>query len=355
MRRALINARMSRGAARPASTALLALAALTGLALLAGALPGAAAEHTEPDPVLFEYRGRAYDASDLGPKLGEALYALESSYHRERELLVDEALFELHIAEESARTGESRREVAERLLGAPGPAEAEIEKFYADNRLRIDGTYEEMRDKIAQHLRREALGARKASLIAGIKRDGAFVGVLEAPGDPPIAFDLDGFPVRGRVDAPVTVVEFGDYQCPRCQRAVSILKGLLERHPETVRLVYLDFPVNRSGISRLVAEGAVCAQAQDAYWSYHDLAFERQARLDEASPRAIAGDLGLDLESFDACLAGPGPRARVRRGEQQARALRISGTPAVYVNGRPLPGSDLAAALEARVDVLARR
>jgi len=346
---------MSRGAGRPASKALRALAALATVVLLAGALPGGAAVHAETDPVLFEYRGRAYDASDLGPKLGAALYELESSYHRERELLVDEALFELHIAEESARTGESRRAVAERLLGAPGPGEAEIEQFYAENRLRIDGSYEEVRDKIAQHLRREALAARKAALIAEIKRDGVFVSALDAPGEPPVAFDLDGFPVRGRVDAPVTVVEFGDYQCPRCQRAVSILKGLLERHPETVRLVYLDFPVNRSGISRLVAEGAVCAQAQDAYWPYHDLAFERQARLDEASARAIAGDLGLDLESFDDCLAGPGPRARVRRGEQQARALRIGGTPAVYVNGRPLRGSDLAAELEARVGALARR
>ncbi len=330
---------------------ILPAVAAAAVALLASGAVGA--EQPVDDPALFEYRDRPYGPADLGPKLGKALHELELRYHRERAILVDEALFQIHLSEEAARTGEPRRAVAERLLSVPEPTEEEVARFYAENRTRIDGTLQEVASRIARHLRQEALAARKEALIEQVKREGGFVATLEPPGPPPIAFDLEGFPIRGRASAPVTVVEFGDYQCPRCRRAASIMRGLIERHPDLVRLVYLDFPINRSGVSRRVAEGAACAARQDAYWVYHDLAFDRQPELDADSPRALASDLGLDMEAFDACLAGSGPRDWVRRAERQARALGVQGTPAVYVNGRPLATHDLAGDLEAWIQALA--
>ena len=321
------------------------------LAAAFGARCAGAAE-TPLDPPLFEYQGRAYTAADAGPKLGKLLYELQQRHYAEHVAVVDEMLFEIHLDAEVARSGEARQAVAERLLAVPEPTEEEIARFYAENSERIDRPLAEVGPRIARHLRGERIAERKAALVARLKAEGSFALAREPVPVPPAAFDLSGFPVLGRADAPITVVEFGDYQCPHCQRALPLLKRVVERYPDDVRLIFLDFPINRSGVSRRVAEGAVCADEQGAYWPFHELAFARQDRLDDGSARAIAAALELDLEAFSRCLASPVPRERVRRAERQARALGITGTPAIYVNGRPLRSADLAGDLAARIEAL---
>jgi protein-disulfide isomerase len=307
------------------------------------------------DESLLRYRGETISADDLGEKMRGMLHRQQVRHFEEHALLVDEMLFELHLERESARTGEGRAAVAARLLDAPQPTVEEVERFYADNRLRISEPLDAVRVRIFQHLSAQRLAERKAALVARLKSEGGFVLVRKPPVDPPVALDVEGFPVRGRVEAPITVVEFGDYQCPRCARAVEILKDILQRHPHEVRLVYLDLPINRSGISRQVARGAACAGEQAAFWDYHDLAFARQATLDAGSAVDLAEALGLDLQAFERCLTSPAAGALVRRGESQARRLGIRGTPAVYVNGRPLVTHDLSGALQARIDELLGR
>ena len=98
----------------------------------------------------------------------------------------------------------------------------------------------------------------------------------------------------------------------------------------------MDFPINQSGISRLVAKGAACANEQGRFWDYHDLAFEQQSGLSPRSPTALADKLGLDKDQFDSCYNSQAAEQQVSRAEAEAARLGLSSTPTFYVNGQRL-------------------
>ena len=293
------------------------------------------------DAPLFRFADRDYAAPDLSPKLRRLLHELELEHYRERARLVDEMLYEVHLDREAQARGVDRRALAAELLQVPAPSEAEVKDFYQAHRHRIGQPYEAVRDQVVRHLRAERLREEKTRLLARIKAEGGFELLARAPEPPPYEIDVRGYPSRGPEDAPITVIEFADYQCPHCRRAAGVMQRLLAAYPEDLRHVYLDFPVNRSGISRSVAIGAVCADAQGRYWEYHDRAFAGQRSLGHHSPLALAESLSLDLSAFERCLGEDAARGRVAYSERQARALGLTATPSIFVNGRPLPSGHL--------------
>lgn len=320
--------------------------------LLAGAILSAclATSVLAGDHALLRFEGRTYGADHASPRLRTLIYDLDLDYYRQRQGLVDELLFEIYLTTEAERRGTSREALAEELLAIEPPEEREIRAFYGENSARIAQPYAEIRERIDQHLRDQRLRAEKASLLARVKTERDYALLLEPPEPPPLQIATEGFPRRGATVPRFTIVEFGDYQCPRCARAAQVLRRLVERYPEDVQLVYMDFPVNRSGISRLVAEGAACAHRQGKFWPYHDLAFEVQSALDQSSPVALARRLELDEAAFVECMAGRGAKARVARSELEARRLGLRATPSIFVNGRPLRSRHLERDLEQLIE-----
>lgn len=302
------------------------------------------------DHALLRFDGRTYGADHASARLRTLLYDLDLDYYRQRQRLVDELLFEIFLKTEAERRGTTREALAEELLAIQPPEERDIRAFYGGNRARIGQPYAEIRDRIEQHLREQRLRAEKASLLARVKSERDYSTLLAPPEPPPLEIATEGFPRRGAAVPRFTIVEFGDYQCPRCARAAQVLRRLVERYPDDVQLVYMDFPVNRSGISRLVAEGAACAHRQGKFWAYHDLAFEVQSALDRESPAALARELGLDETAFTECMAGRGAKAGVARSEREARRLGLRATPSIFVNGRPLRSRHLERDLERLID-----
>jgi len=135
-----------------------------------------------------------------------------------------------------------------------------------------------------------------------------------------------------------------------CVKLTVPLRRIAERYRDEVRIVFMDFPINPSGISRAVAEGAACADRQDGFWRYHDLAFDRQGGLSRDSAAQLAAELGIDVEAFRACLDSAFPRERVARSEAQARRLGLSATPTIFLNGRRLHLHDLENDLPREID-----
>ena len=123
------------------------------------------------------------------------------------------------------------------------------------------------------------------------------------------------------------------------------------RYGDRLRVVFVDFPINPSGISRIVARGAACAAEQGRFWDYHDLAFERQRQLDASAPGTLAAALKLDMTAFQSCLAAPRAQAVVARGAAEAARLGLDSTPTLFLNGRrlilPSIERDLPVAIEA--------
>jgi protein-disulfide isomerase len=302
------------------------------------------------DDALIRFGGEEYGVADASPRLRQLLYDLEVAHYEQHQMLADELLFEIYLKAESEERGVEPAVLARELLNVQPIDEEAVRRFYDDNAARIGQPYEEVRSRIAEHLRTEALRAKQAELLDAAKDEGDFELLLPPPSPPPIDIATRGYPRRGAESPSVTIVEFGDYQCPRCRRAADVLHRLVEEHPDHVQVIYMDFPINRSGISRKVAEGAVCAQAQDQFWPYHDLAFAHQARLDHDSPMKIARTIGLDEDAFSTCLDKGAGKARVAHAEREARRLGLRATPSIFVNGRPFRSRHMERDLENLID-----
>jgi protein-disulfide isomerase len=140
--------------------------------------------------------------------------------------------------------------------------------------------------------------------------------------------------VQGRPDAPVTLVEYGDYECPYCGAAYPIVKQVQERMGERLRFVFRNFPISTSHPhAEQAAEAAEAAGAQRRFWEMHDLLYENQDRLEEADLRGYAERLGLDVEAFDRGLAEHVHAARVREDFMSGVRSGVNGTPSFYING----------------------
>ena len=319
--------------------------------LLASVLGAAtsAALATEQRP-LFRLDGLDYDQADLSPELRQKVFEAYVSYRDRIAEVVRDAAFELHIEEQARRSGNSVEQVRSGLLPDGPVAEEQVQAFYRANEARIRMPYAQVRGQIEEYLAAARDTQAREKVVAALREDGALDDLLPAAEAPLQRIETAGFPSKGPDTAPVTVVEFADYQCPHCKAALPHVAALLERYPDQVRIVFMDFPVNPSGVSRKVARGAVCAQRQERFWDYHDLAFAQQDTLDDAAPARLARAVGLDMAQFEACYASAQTGERVNLAEREAQRLGVSGTPTLFVNGQRLRvTTGLAEDLEAAV------
>ena len=323
----------------------------TLIGLFAGLLTASTAMQATGEPLLldrllFRYNGFDFLESDLPAGLRQQLYALEDEHYRKQKRIIDEALLRLHLQEEAKRTEKTLEAVASEQLRVDDPDEDSIREFFEKNKESIPYPYEKAKERIAQLIRARRVEEKKIGLVNAAKAANDFELMLPKPVPPAVEIATEGFPTKGNAEAKVTIVEFADYQCPHCKFASSVMKRLMARYGESVKHVYMDFPVNRSGISRSVAWGAVCADEQGKFWEYHAFAFKRQNTLNHESPQAIAKALDLDEEAFNQCFESPKAKARVARSEREARRLGLNSTPTLFINGQRLQLTDMERDLE---------
>ena len=140
--------------------------------------------------------------------------------------------------------------------------------------------------------------------------------------------------IKGRPDAPVTLVEYGDYQCPYCGAAHPIVQEVLERMGDQVRFVFRNFPLTTSHArAQPAAEAAEAAAAQGRFWPMHDLLLENQKQLDDADLHEYARRVGLDVDGFARQLAEHTHGPRVREDFMTGVRSGVNGTPTFFING----------------------
>ena len=154
----------------------------------------------------------------------------------------------------------------------------------------------------------------------------------------PVAEDRDH--IQGPAEAAVTLVEYGDYQCPYCGAAYPIIKEVQARMGESLRFVFRNFPITTSHPhAEQAAEAAEAAAHQGKFWEMHDLLYENQSRLGEEDLRSYAKELELDVPTFDRELAEHVHAERVREDFMSGVRSGVNGTPTFYVNGARHDGS----------------
>jgi protein-disulfide isomerase len=235
---------------------------------------------------------------------------------------------------EAARRNLSADEVLEQEVAALGPvSDEEVAAFHANNPERVGSrSLEELSDTIRSFLE----GQRRQDALRAIVERADIVQELEAP-----RFEVasDG-PSLGPASAPVTIVEFSDFQCPYCRRAADVVKQVRERYGDDVRVVYKQFPLEQiHAQARGAAEASLCADDQQRFWDYHDKLFENSRKLAPEDLVRYAGEIELDVPRFEQCVADRSHRQVVDGDIDLGKGLGVSGTPAFFVNGIMLSGS----------------
>jgi thiol-disulfide isomerase/thioredoxin len=145
---------------------------------------------------------------------------------------------------------------------------------------------------------------------------------------------LDGAPVKGNPSAPVTVVEFVDYECPHCKRVQPVLRQVLDDYKDEVRVVFKHYPLGSHTNARLAAEGAMAAHKQGKFWAYNDKVWANSESLTPAILEQIAKEVGVDVAKWRTDLESEEIRGRVDKDKGEGQTLGINHTPTIYINGR---------------------
>ena len=151
----------------------------------------------------------------------------------------------------------------------------------------------------------------------------------------------DDDPVLGPDQAPITIIEFSDYECPYCRKwHVEVWPSLQAEYGDQIRLVYRDFPLTSIHSNATPAAAAAnCAREQDMYWEYNEMLFDMRLNLGKSTYVSYAEELGLDMEAFNECLDSDRYLEEVMADYDYAANLGIRSTPTFFVNGIPVVGA----------------
>jgi len=288
--------------------------------------------------------GQPIYEKDLAPAIEGQMRQLRRQEHALKMNALEDLINRRLIEQEAAAHGSS----PEKLLAeevdskvAP-PADAEIEALYNAQKDRIGRPLEEVKPQIRQFLQEMRIEQARRDYYSNLRRK-AKIEILLTP--PKVDVAVDPARLRGDPKAPVTIVEFSDFQCPFCQRVQATLREILAKYQGQVRLAYRDLPLEQiHPRARRAAEASRCAADQGKFWEYHDALFADIRRLSDDDLKARASSLGLNVESFDACLDSGKHREAVDQDIKAAAAAGVEGAPAFFINGAILEGAQPVAA-----------
>ncbi len=218
------------------------------------------------------------------------------------------------------------------------PSDEEVERLYQANKEMIRVPLEMARPFLKQQMLEERRSQQVNALVKRLRANADVRITVPLPILPRFDVEVGDSPQLGPRDAAVTLIEFSDFECPYCARVRETLHELREIYPDSLRLVFRDFPLEQHSRAGPAAEAAQCAHEQDKFWPYHDLLFENARALTDEDLKKYAQVVELDLESFQSCLASDRPKKAVAADHDAGRRYGVDGTPSIFINGIKLIG-----------------
>jgi protein-disulfide isomerase len=312
---------------------------LIGLLSCGGADEGRKSVVADPQSPVAELDGQPIRQEELQNKIAGPMLNLEmQAYEIKKRGL--ESLIQQKLVEKEAK---KRGVTPEALLKAEVQdkvgeiAESDLRAVYDQNKARIgDRSFEEVKEPIRQQLFARQASIYQENFLTRLQAQAKIKILLESPR---FEVSVDDDPMKGKKDAPITIVEFTDYQCPFCNQARPVMKRVLETYGDKIRYVLRDYPLDFHDHAQKAAEAAQCAGNQGKYWEYGDILWENQGKLETADLKQYATRLKLDQAKFEACLDQGKYAAEVKKDEEDGAKLGVSGTPSFFINGRMLTGA----------------
>jgi protein-disulfide isomerase len=175
----------------------------------------------------------------------------------------------------------------------------------------------------------ETFGANRLLLSKKDNQQVIIAGVF-----PRVQISIQGSPVIGPDNAPVTIVIYDDFECPYCAREAGPLKNLLKKYPEQVKLVFKNFPLAMHKHARIAAIAGLAAQKQGMFWPLHDLMFANYQQLNLGKIMELAGSVGLNMSLFEKDMKDKSLSDRINTDIQEGKNIGVRGTPTLFINGR---------------------
>jgi protein-disulfide isomerase len=285
--------------------------------------------------------------ADLQASIKRELTRADGEYAEKVHGLKSQGLNELVetklIAAQAKKEGLTAEKLIEREVTAkvPEPGEADLKGFYEQAKGRSGGQippFEAVKGEIAKMLKDRATGQARKTYVDKLRQETKVETMLPPLLLPKVEVAAEG-PSKGSANAPITIVEFSDFECPFCSRAEESVKQVMKAYEGKVRLVYRDFPLPFHAKAQKASEAALCAGDQGKYWEMHERLFANQQAIAVPQLKEHAKALSLDGGKFDQCLDSGSKAAVVEASKKAGEEVGVSGTPAFFINGRPLSGA----------------
>ena len=227
-----------------------------------------------------------------------------------------------------------RQEVQDKVMP---PSEETVRKFYDDNKAVINGSFIETALEIRNYLMQQDRQSAFSALMFKPKKDYGYKSMVE-PARAKV--EVAGHPAKGPATAPVTIVEFSDFECPYCGGLFPTLKRIEDTYKDKIQIVYRQFPLNNiHPRAQKAAEASLCANEQNKFWQLHDAMFIDQKNLTVDDLKAKAATISLNAATFATCLDSGKHAAEIQSSLEEGSRLGVDGTPALFINGRYLGGN----------------
>ncbi|HEY3571604.1 MAG TPA: thioredoxin domain-containing protein [Thermoanaerobaculia bacterium] len=315
-----------------------ALVLVAALGVLPACAQKAGGSASGSNQVLAVVDGKPITEADIRAKNADQFKALDREYqqnvHQLLENSLDQAVQDRLVEAEAA----ARHMTKDQLLAEIKPTpvtDADVDAFYEQNKAQIPRPKDQVAAQIKTYLEQQGQQKARTEYFKTLEAKYKVDYKLE-----PIRVDVAATgPAKGPENAPVTIVEFSDFQCPFCSRLTPTLKQVEEKYGNKVRVVFRQYPLPFHQNAQKAAEASLCAADQGKFWELHDAMFGNQGELGVDQLKAKAASLGLNADKFNKCLDSGEKNAAIQADIKAGSAAGVSGTPAMFINGRFISGA----------------
>lgn len=293
----------------------------------------------DPNAVVANINGLEVTEADLLKEIEPSLGKIKAQLYKLKQRAIQNMIEQKLLEAEAQKQGKSLAQLlqAEVQSKVVEVTEEEAKAFYEKNKRRFQGKdYDKVAGAIKRQMANQQARTFRANFMDRLKA-GAKLQVFLEP--PRVEVSADDDPSQGPAEAPVTIIEFTDYQCPFCSRVRPTLKKIRDIYGDKVRYVLRDFPLSFHKEADKAAQAATCAGDQGKYWDYSDILWKNQRALGESKLKEYSKQIQLDQAKFEECLDSNRYAAEVRKDMSDGSRVGVTGTPAFFINGQNLSGA----------------
>lgn len=270
------------------------------------------------------------------------LFELEKKKYELQMDAVNRLLVERLVGAEAKKANMSLEDyIAKKIVGGEIKiSDKEFKKFVAEKHIPESQINPQIKERINAYLQTMKKQDLLNDYVAKLTKGNPVELYFEKP-KMKVAVEPGTGPTFGKVGAPITIVEFSDFQCPFCGRAAETVTQLKKKYGNKISLTFRHFPLPMHKDARPASEASMCIneQSTDKFWKFHDLAFKNQDKLDKANLEKFAKDVGADVKKYTACVEAKKYADFVQKDVEYGEKIGVKSTPTFFVNGQLVNGA----------------